>query len=342
MKLSWFWLLLLSVLWQAATSFHFVSFPGHHQRRLQPLSDQVKSIAGTIASTNVFCDVSSRSILSTDVDLRCAIQRAVDEIAKTCDKKQNMLAIFFVSSIYEDSEDPYSIIYDYITAKLPQVSHIIGCTTGCPVGSTASFAEPSELESRAGIALTVVSLGSSEDVHASLFRLSADDLTTTDSASSDICIAPHFANQLSNVKSGVAFMLAANSVNGRLTPFLSCLKETHYVKGFGAMASSVSSLVNPKLFMAAIKAKAESATDHSGDSNTLLTDGGNLSNWEKYSDGLVGLLLTGNIDVELVSARSSLPVGPKYQITRTEKNEIFEMRVGTITLVLRFLFHLMI
>jgi small ligand-binding sensory domain FIST len=49
-------------------------------------------------------------------------------------------------------------------------------------------------------------------------------------------------------------------------------------------------------------------------------------NYELYSDGIVGLALSGNIAVETIVAQGCRPIGSIYQITKAERNIVLELQ----------------
>ena len=103
-------------------------------------------------------------------------------------------------------------------------------------------------------------------------------------------------NDLSEI--GNVVNLLTYSLSHSLT-IVSKIKTKLNTDVFGAVASSVTSLHMPKLFL--------SSADN-GD-------------FEKYNNGIIGITLSGNVSTQSVIARSCLPVGPVFSVE--EVNGIF-------------------
>lgn len=254
-------------------------------------------------------DQAWQNSIAIDSDLNVAAKLAIESAA--LNKEDANLAIFFVSSIYEASAFSYNIILDQLKEKLPNLKTVFGCTTGCPIGSSTPFSEPLEVEARASISILLATL-TEGDIDASLLYLTPEMIKdyvkktpAAISADSDIQIVKNKPLD----ESAIALIFATESTKSNLAAFLSKLDEKENIQSFGAIASSVTSLHTPKVFMSSSDASV----------NTL----------DRYTTGLCGLVLRGDITVQTVIARSCLPVGPMYEITKYDRNEVLEMKVIT-------------
>jgi hypothetical protein len=228
-----------------------------------------------------------KSAIGVHSDLNYAVQEALDSILVTSNNNSNSnrddhnatLAIVFVSSIYEASAFSYNIILDNIKMKLPSIKHVIGCTTGCPIGGYQPFTPPIEMESRASISILLANLDD-HDIQSSLFNMSTESikeyinqsstLTSIQSTSSStpssikptlsttpfkaIRVTPNKSIKdnvmhLSSSSSAVSLIFATESTKSNLAEFLTAFEDNEDVQSVGAVASSVTTLHTPKVFM---------------------------------------------------------------------------------------------
>lgn len=124
--------------------------------------------------TSTPCNPEWISVIATNSDLHSSLD---DVIQNTREKRSAMdptIAIVFVSSIYEQTSYKYNVISKTLRSAIPSLNVVIGCTAGSLIGSAIPFGEPSEVESRASIAVLFANLGSA--TAASPFRMDNKDI----------------------------------------------------------------------------------------------------------------------------------------------------------------------
>ena len=242
------------------------------------LSDQIQSHQSN-RHNNLW-----KSAIGVHSDLNYAVQEALDSISNNNSNNNDhnaTLAIVFVSSIYEASAFSYNIILDNIKMKLPSIKHVIGCTTGCPIGGYQPFTPPIEMESRASVSILLANLDD-HDIQSSLFNMSTESikeyinqsstLTSIQSTESSIpssikptlSTTPYKAIRLtpnkpikdnvmhlssSSSSSAVSLIFATESTKSNLAEFLTAFEDNEEVQSVGAVASSVTTLHTPKVFI---------------------------------------------------------------------------------------------
>ena len=223
-----------------------------------------------------------KSAIGVHSDLNYAVQEALDSISNNNSDYNDhnaTLAIVFVSSIYEASAFSYNIILDNIKMKLPSIKHVIGCTTGCPVGGYQPFTPPIEMESRASVSILLANLDD-HDIQSSLFNMSTESIkeyinqsstltsiqstesSTPSSIKSTLSTTPYKAIRatpnksikendihLSSSSSAVSLIFATESTKSNLAEFLTAFEDNEDVQSVGAVASSVTTLHTPKVFI---------------------------------------------------------------------------------------------
>lgn len=232
-----------------------------------------------------------KSAIGVHSDLNYAVQEALDSILvnnyiDTSNNNSNnndhnaTLAIVFVSSIYEASAFSYNIILDNIKMKLPSIKHVIGCTTGCPIGGYQPFTPPIEMESRASVSILLANLDD-HDIQSSLFNMSTESIkeyinqsstltsiqstesSTPSSIKPNLSTTPYKAIRFtpnksikdnamylsSSSSSAVSLIFATESTKSNLAEFLTAFEDNEDVQSVGAVASSVTTLHTPKVFM---------------------------------------------------------------------------------------------
>jgi small ligand-binding sensory domain FIST len=228
-----------------------------------------------------------KSVVSANADLNEAVNEIIASISENNEESINKynLAIFFTSSIYEASAFKYDDLFETLSKKMPGMKTMIGCTTGGVIGSLSPGQEPSEVEARASIGITFAALD--DDVEASVFHTTPEDIKTyIKQKDSDQMILKN--------KGAVTFLFATDKSKATLSQYVATLGDKENAEAFGAVASSVTSLHVPKVFISKIE-------------NGVRT-------LERYSTGVAGLELSGNICVQTVVARSCLPVGALYRL----------------------------
>jgi len=240
------------------------------------LSDQIQSHQSN-RHNNLW-----KSAIGVHSDLNYAVQEALDSISNNNSDNNDhnaTLAIVFVSSIYEASAFSYNIILDNIKMKLPSIKHVIGCTTGCPIGGYQPFAPPIEMESRASVSILLANLDD-HDIQSSLFNMSTESIkeyinqsstltsiqstesSTPSSIKSTLSTTPYKAIRatpnksikendmhLSSSSSAVSLIFATESTKSNLAEFLTAFEDNEDVQSVGAVASSVTTLHTPKVFI---------------------------------------------------------------------------------------------
>ena len=99
-------------------------------------------------------------------------------------------------------------------------------------------------------------------------------------------------------------LFATEQCKIHLSDFIDHLEMREGGQAFGAIASSVTSLHQPKVFAA------------SGDIENT---------WGKLSSGMVGLVLSNNIEVKTLCARSCLAVGPVYEVVERAGKDVLTL-----------------
>ena len=242
------------------------------------LSDQIQSHQSN-RHNNLW-----KSAIGVHSDLNYAVQEALDSISNNNSNNNDhnaTLAIVFVSSIYEASAFSYNIILDNIKMKLPSIKHVIGCTTGCPIGGYQPYTPPIEMESRASVSILLANLDD-HDIQSSLFNMSTESIkeyinqsstltsiqstesSTPSSIKPTLSTKPYKAIRAtpnksikdnvmhlssSSSSSAVSLIFATESTKSNLAEFLTAFEDNEDVQSVGAVASSVTTLHTPKVFI---------------------------------------------------------------------------------------------
>lgn len=245
------------------------------------------------------------SAISINNDLVESIEEVSASAAIDKDVSSFNVAIFFVSSIYEQASYSYTSIFDGLKKKFPSLKIVLGCTAGSLVGPLKPFDEPVEVESRASLALMLAHFD--DDVSTTTFRLDPDDISSY--LSNGKLSVDKLPQSLTS--DSVTFLFATENAKSNLADLVTKLRVDTQSSVFGAVASSVTALQMPKLF--------------------LYEDGSlTSSEFEKFNTGVVGLVLSGNVCVQTVAARSCLPVGPIFDVTESKGTEIFALKVSKL------------
>ena len=232
-------------------------------------------------------------LMSTNQDLDAAVAETIEgfDVFQGHD-----LAIFYVSSIYEASSFKYDTIFKQLKEKLPNIKVVLGSTTGTVIGPATPYGEPVELEGRAGFSLTLGKFD--DDVDVSTFSLTKEEMV-------EYMRDDRKKVRVDQGNNKTPMMLfTTEQCKPYLSDFINELEKREGGEAFGAIASSVTSLHQPKVFVG----------------------GGDLEGeWSRFSSGMVGLVLSGNIAVKTLSARSCLPVGPVYEVREKEGKDILTL-----------------
>jgi small ligand-binding sensory domain FIST len=234
-------------------------------------------------------------------------------------------AIFFVSSVYE-STFSYDIIYQELTSKLPNLDYIIGCTTGGVIGTLdQKTGEPIEIEARASISLMVASLDTT-DIELSLFHKSSKEIKSYLKNNNSVYNNNNNDNENSNYNNGVAFVLSADNSKADIIKYITKKKLSQNIDCFGGFASTVTNLNHPKIFFYDKKSSNKNDNDNTNSEEII-----NKNGFTKFTNGIVGILMQGNILVQNFKSVSCLPVGPIYEVIKAKNNEIFLIKVFIMT-----------
>lgn len=237
--------------------------------------------------------LSWNSMMSSKQDLDRAVEEVLDQVA--ADGISYKLVIFHVSTIYEASSQKYDTIFEQIKSRVPGCEIVLGSTTGAVIGPETPFGEPIELEGRAGFSLTLGNFDS--DVELSTFSLEKEEMY-------EYIRNPQTKLRKDGQTDATSVMVfTTDQCKPYLADFFNQLETREGGEAFGAIASSVTSLHQPKVFI-------------SGDKGDIV-DG-----WKKSTIGAVGLVLGGNVEVKTISARSCLAVGPVYEVRQREGREL--------------------
>mgnify|MGYP001945313524 CR=1 FL=1 len=249
------------------------------------------------------------SQLSTNPTLSNAIDEVVTSLAVRADQAALDghgfdLAIFFVNSVYDYQSVDYSTIHAAIRQAVPSVTHIMGCTTGGVVGplDTHKAMEATEVEARAGLTITLGCVG--EDVKIRPVRLEPEDIDAYVADGQRTVLGGHILGH-GEGEGGVTMLLSSEAAKANLSRVAGTMNRREKHKVFGGVASSVTTLHMPKVFITSEKDEGE----------TLF----------KFNTGLVGLSFSGNIDVHTVMARSCQPVGAVYHIASATGTDILSL-----------------
>ena len=262
----------------SATSFSQVTSRALSHRKLSSLGASKSSWTSSIA---------------TDPNLNVALDDVLGSLKEQYENPE--IALFFISSIYENSGYTYDIIFNALKAKFPSVKTILGCTTTCPIGPGDSTLKPVEMEARTSLSMSMISLD--DDIGISPFIIDHDGIQ-------EYTKEGDTTSMMNNEEDGIALILATENSKKFLPAFLDNMKtKEHIDESIGIMASTVTSLQLPKVFL----------SDNSG-------------TFEKVTKGLVGLKMTGNIAVDTVVAHSCKPIGPMFEVTEANGKEILQIR----------------
>ena len=241
------------------------------------------------------------TVSSNKEDLLEATDEALAKLADSISKYNYNSCILVVSSVYEQSA--FQEVTNALKSHIPELQTLIGTTAGCTIGPTAPWLEPVEVESRASMALTLFSAS-----NVNPFRYDDDEIKTV--------ISDTVIGETEKSNSIMTIMVSSESCKPQLANFVDAHSErSKSGNTIGFVASSVTALHLPKLFLS-----------HSINPQSPLVV-------EKYSSGVVGVSMSlssgstpiDQINLHTIVARSALPVGPVYRITKRRGNEIIAL-----------------
>lgn len=243
------------------------------------------------------------SAQSLNPDADAAVDEVLRDLSSTATRNEALASnqgyamIFFVSSIYESASFRYENIFEKAKLILPQVSDIIGCTTGCSIGQTAS-GSPIEAESRPSFSALIIPFNDNDGIQIKSFSISSESYSEdqVSSAVGDDSISLVFASQDAKI---LLSKIMLGKKKGRI---------------IGSLASCVTALQNPKVFR-------WQAADNKID---------------KMSRGVVGINIRGNIELNIGIAQSCKPVGPIFKLSDVSGSNIRAMEVSWNYLVSLF------
>ena len=253
------------------------------------------------------------------------------------------LAIVFVSSLYDDINTVLvpqllqSVIDD--TPYIGGVQHVLGCTAGGVIGSTATTSSstsstntntmrPIEAESTPAISITLALL---PEVQINTFHIDGRDVPDLKEdyypASSDTDAASSWNKAVGFVDGAAAedgdddndntpifMILPSPAFQTNLDDFLRGMRYA-YPRGqvVGGIASTVSSLSRARIF--SYSSSSSSSSLQSSTSSSSLT-GRDCTR----GDGCVGIRMRGDIQADTILAQGAKPVGGVYRVVATGRD----------------------
>lgn len=227
--------------------------------------------------------------LSTKFSLEAAIKEVTEIVKKSLTASPDF-GIVFISSAYASD---YPRLMGLLLDELP-LPVVIGCGGGGIVGMNNQQAI--EIEGNPALSLTVASL---PNVEVTPFQILQQDLPDLDSP------PEHWCNLIGvSIEKQPNFILLADPFSSKINELLEGLDFAYpgAIK-VGGLASSNTMGVNSSLFYYSAKQPHQ-----------LL-----------YSQGTIGIALTGNITVETIVAQGCRAIGNTYQVTQAERNIILEL-----------------
>ncbi|MGI0481500.1 FIST signal transduction protein [Geminocystis sp. CENA526] len=228
--------------------------------------------------------------LSTNASLEKAINEVVTKIKSKLTTNPD-IGIVFISSAFASD---YPRLMPILLEKLP-LPCVIGCGGGGIVGMKNGY-QPKEVEGYPALSLTVASL---PDVEITPFYVTSQDLPDLDSA-------PNQWWEMIGVsiEKQPSFILLSDPFSTKINELLEGLDFAYpnMVK-VGGLASASTMGVGSGLFYF----NGEDTEEYF------------------YSQGTVGVALSGNIKVDSIVAQGCRPIGDIFQVTQGERNIIVEM-----------------
>jgi small ligand-binding sensory domain FIST len=229
--------------------------------------------------------------ISTRLSLESAISEVIDRIKKQLSGSAD-LGVLFISSAYASE---YPRLVPLIREKLP-ISVLVGSGGGGVVGIDEEN-QAQEVEGNPALSLTVAHL---PGVNVQGFQISTDQIPDLDSSA-------QAWTELTGVspEQDPHFILLADPFFSKVNDLLEGLDFAYpQAKKVGGLASAMAMGMQTGLFY---------------DSASQANDP------PIVREGIVGVALSGNIEVDTIVAQGCRPVGPQYQITKGERNVLAEV-----------------
>lgn len=213
----------------------------------------------------------------------------IDDILSKLSARQASLSTYNVGIMILSSLyeiDDIVMIEEKIRTNMPALEVIVGCSTGAVISPLELLGDVCETENRACVSLTLMD---AVNVNANWLDDSNMKTATRDQSSG-----------------GLKIVFTTEGTKPHLVDFITTIAGPND-SVVGAVASSVTALHSPRVFLSTKEVPLS-----------------------KYSTGLVSLSLsprnlTRQFRVASVVARSTLPIGPIYRITKRRKNEILSL-----------------
>lgn len=219
---------------------------------------------------------------------RASLEAAVEEVvrqAKSALVGEADLAIVFISAAFASE---YPRLMPLMQERLGDVP-LVGCSGGGVIG-TESDGNPIEIEDSPAISLTLASL---PDVNLRTFHLAAEQFPDLDSS-------PNAWVDLIGVEPQEQphFVLLADPFSSKMTDLLQGLDYA---------------------YPSAVKVGGLASTGSVNTNNGLFCD------YQLHREGLVGVVLSGNIVVESIVAQGCRPIGQPYRVSEGERNIVLAL-----------------
>ena len=194
-----------------------------------------------------------KSVVSTNPDLQEAIAEITAAVKNDPGSSKYNLAMFFTSTIYEATAFRYDDMFETLAKSMPSMKIMIGCTAGAVVGPVvgdATKSEPVEVEARASIGVMFAALN--DDIEASAFYVDADEMANyiKDKNSKPVLPKATSAAASSAEAGSLALLFATEQAKPNVAQFVTAMGDKEGVEVFGAVASAVTSLHIPRVYIA--------------------------------------------------------------------------------------------
>jgi small ligand-binding sensory domain FIST len=229
--------------------------------------------------------------LSTKVSLEAAINEVVEKVTTSLSKTPD-LGIVFISSAYTSD---YPRLMPLLLEKLP-LPCVIGCGGGGIVGMN-DHQEAREIEGNPALSLTVANL---PNVEITPFLISGEEIPDLDSPPQQWCNLVGVPTEKQP-----DFVLLADPFTSKINELIEGLDFAYpgSVKVGGLASASTMGVASALFFYS-----------HSTSSEQFL-----------FSQGTVGIALSGDITLETIVAQGCRAIGETYQVTQGERNVIIEL-----------------
>ncbi|CEM12188.1 unnamed protein product [Vitrella brassicaformis CCMP3155] len=231
------------------------------------------------------------------------------------------LAIVHACSLYS-SKFQWDGLVPQMRRMLPDVKAIIGTTTGGNIGRSAEREEPGEAQEAEGVPSVSVTLASLPDVTIKPFQMLASEIPDKFDPAED------WISYLGVPPSDVPLFFMYSTprfmrLQGLDNVIIGLDQAYPESKKVGGLASTFGASSSPAIF-------AWSAMSSSSNFNmTALwpenVPAGEISLDTFAQDGLIGLMLVGDIDVRTRLAHGCRPVSDRFRITKCEPHKIVEI-----------------